>query len=120
MGLWTNAARRFDIVEPYAPLRETPSGPIIGVPELYRGVGGGGAVQLTQTKDSVWRTMLLSVRGLLLALTGFVVAADISIIRSKKREKEVTEQRAIEPRQLGRYWHKKPSGAIFRGNFTTK
>ena len=88
--------RRIDIVETYRPLRDTPSGPIIGILEMYRDVGGDIAIQVDDAKEAVLRTTVGTMGGLFLVLVGFIVVADVTIFRSRRREVALVEDQLTE------------------------
>ena len=71
-----------DVVKTTVPLRETPSGAIIGLMELNRGVAHDVALQVDDARISVLRTTLATMGGLFLALLGFIIVANITIHRS--------------------------------------
>ena len=87
------ASRRMDVVGTYLPLRDTPSGQIIGVMELYRDVTKDVAVQVDDAKSAVLRTTVGTMGGLFLVLFGFIVVANILINRSR-REVETAREAA--------------------------
>ena len=60
-----------DVVDTTLPLRETPSGEIIGIMEIYRGVAHDVAVQVNDAKWVVLWTTLGTMGGLFLFLLGF-------------------------------------------------
>ena len=84
-------SRPIDVVETYLPLRDTPSGPIIGVFELYRDVGGDITLQVGDAKSAVLWTTMATMGGLFLILCVFIVLADITIYRSRRRELALVE-----------------------------
>ena len=75
-------SRPMDVVKTTVPLRETPSGAIIGLMELNRGVAHDVALQVDDARISVLRTTLATMGGLFLALLGFIIVANITIHRS--------------------------------------
>ena len=83
---------RADVVATTLPLRETPSGDIIGVMELYRGVAHDVAIQVSDAKSVVLWTTVGTMGGLFLFLLGFIVIADVNISRSNRREVLVVEE----------------------------
>ena len=89
-------SRPTDVIETYLPLRETPSGRIIGVIAIYRDIANDVAIQVDQAKSTVLRTTLATMGGLFLALCGFIVVADMSIRRSRRREMILMEDRLSE------------------------
>ena len=80
-----------DIVEAYMPVRDTPSGEIIGAMEVYRDVGEEFAFEISQTRATILLTTIATMGGLFVVLLGFVVVADGTIYRSNKRELLVAE-----------------------------
>ena len=88
--------RRIDVVETYLPLRESPSGPMIGVMEIYRDVSSDFTIQVTDTKASVLRMTVGFMGGLFIAFAGFMVVADIAIYRANRREVSLVEGRLAE------------------------
>ena len=95
-------SRRMDIVETHLPLRETPSGQIIGVMEVSRSVGRDVALQVDDTRAAVLRTTVATMGGLFIVLFGFIVAADLTIYRSNKREVSLVESQLEERREAER------------------
>ena len=92
--------RPIDVVETYVPLRATREGQIIGVMELYRDIAEDVAVQVDDTKSMVLWTTIAAMGALFLVLVGFVVIADVSILKSRRRELAVVEDanRTLEAR----------------------
>lgn len=78
--------RTIDVVESYLPLRKTQGGEIIGVMELYRDLEDDVTLQIEDTRISVLRTTVASMAGLFLVLLGFMVLADMTIYRYRRRE----------------------------------
>ena len=75
--------RRTDVVETYSPLRESPLGQIIGVTEVNRDVSGDFAVQVDDTKATVFRVTAGYMAGIFL---GFIALANMAINRARGRE----------------------------------
>ena len=92
-------SRPIDVVETYLPLRDTPSGEIIGALELYRDVGNDVAIQVEEAKSTVLWTTVATMGGLFLVLTGFIVVADVTIFRANKREMALVDRQLNERRQ---------------------
>ena len=92
--------RSLDIVETYMPLRDTPSGKIIGVMEVYRDVGSDVALQVDDARRVVLWTMVGTMGGLFIVLLGFIMVADVSIYRSNRRAMSVVQEsnRTLEDR----------------------
>ena len=77
---------RFDVVRTCIPLEEVPGGPVVGVFEISRDVTSDVAAQIGEVKSTVLRTTVATMGGLFLLLLGFIVAADVTNIRSRRRE----------------------------------
>jgi signal transduction histidine kinase len=88
--------RRLDVVETYAPLQESPSGPIIGVMEIYRDVGSDLTVQVKYAKSAILWTTAGTMGGLFLILAGFVIVADVMINQARRREMALVEAQLAE------------------------
>ena len=84
--------RPIDVVETYVPLRRTRGGEILGVMELYRDLNVDVAVQVDDTKSTVLWTTVGAMGGLSLVLLGFIVVADVTIYRSRRREMAAIEE----------------------------
>ena len=89
-------ARPIDVVETYVPLRDVREGKIIGVMEIYRDIADDVALQVDDAKATVLKTMLAAMGGPFLALCGFIVVADLTIHRSRRRELALVEDRLAE------------------------
>ena len=85
-------SRRLDVVETYLPLRETPTGQIIGVIGIFRDVAGDVAIQVDDAKVAVLWTTVTTMGGLFLLLGGFIVVADVNIYRLNRRALVVVEE----------------------------
>ena len=85
-------SHRTDIVRTTLPLRDTPSGQIIGVMEIYRGVADDVAFQVDEAKSVVLWTTVGAMGGLFLFLFGFILIADVNIYHSRRRELVVVEE----------------------------
>ena len=79
-------------MQTYVPLRDTPSGEVIEGMEIYRDVSSDVALQVDDTKSAVLWTTIATMGGLFLVLFGFIVAADVNIYRSRRRELAVVEE----------------------------
>ena len=77
---------RFDVVRTCIPLEEVPGGTVIGVFEIDRDVTSDVAAQIGDVKSTVLRTTVATMGGLFLFLLGFIVTADVTHIRSRRRE----------------------------------
>ena len=84
--------RPVDVVETYLPLREARGGNIVGAIEIYRDVSSDVALQVDDAKSVVFWTTVVTMSRLFLVLLGFIVVADVSIIRSRRRELAVAEE----------------------------
>ena len=91
--------RRMDVVETIMPLRQTPSGPIIGVMEFDRGVAHDIALQVDDAKKGVLYTTVGTMGGLFIVLFGFILLANLAVNRSRRRELSLIETRLTERRQ---------------------
>ena len=88
--------RRTDVVETYLPLSGNLPGQIIGVIELYRDVSTDFAVQLDDTKGTVFRITAGYMAGLFLVFLGFIAVANVAINRSREREASLAEAKLAE------------------------
>ena len=91
--------RRLDVVETYLPLLDTPSGSIIGVLEIYRDITEDAIIQVDDTMSSITLLTLTTLAALFLALSSFVVTADVKIHRSRRREMALVEGQLTERKQ---------------------
>jgi len=91
---------RLDVVETYVPLRQTPSGEIIGVMEIYRDVASDVALQVDEAKSAVLWTTVATMGGLFFVLCGFIVVADVTIHRSRRREIALIEDQLAERKRV--------------------
>ena len=73
-------------METFLPLRQTPSGQIIGVMEIHRDVASDVALQVDDTKSTILWTTVATMGGLFFVLFGFILTADLNIYQSRKRE----------------------------------
>ena len=85
-----------DAVETYVPLRETPSGPVIGVIEVHRDVTDDVGFLISDMKSSVMRTIGVTMGGLLVVLMTLVVASDVAINISRRRQQAALEAQLAE------------------------
>ena len=85
-------SRRVDVVETLLPLRETPSGPIIGAMGIYRDVAGDVAIQVYDAKRAVLWTTVGTMGGLFIVLFGFIIVANVAMNRANRREVMVVEE----------------------------
>lgn len=88
--------RRGDVVETYIPLRDFPSGQVIGVMEIYRDVTQDVAIQVEEAKSTVLWTTTATMGGLFLLLFGFVVVADRKITQSHENQLAESERAELE------------------------
>ena len=84
-------SHRTDVVQTTLPLTDTPSGKIIGVMEIHRSVAQDVAFQVEDAKRVVLWTTVGAMGGLFLFLFGFILIADATIQRSRRRELAVVE-----------------------------
>ena len=96
--------RSIDVVETYLPLREAREGRIIGTMEIYRDVSDDVTFQVENAETAVLWTTVGTMGGLFLVLLGFIVVADTTIYRSRRRELLAVEEanRTLEDRVLQR------------------
>ena len=80
------------VVHTTLPLRDTPSGQIIGVMEIYRDVAHDVTFQVDDAKSVILWTTVGAMGGLFLFLFGFILVADVHIFRSRRRELAVVEE----------------------------
>ena len=85
-----------DVVLTYLPLRDTPSGNVIGIAEIFRDVTTDVAIQVDDAKSVVLWTTIGTMGGLFLLLVGFVVLADVRISRSRLTLEDRVRQRTQE------------------------
>ena len=90
------ARRKTDVVEAHLPLRDTTSGEVVGVVQLYRDVGDHVAIQVAAARSTVLTTTAATMGGLFLVLSGFIVVADVTIHRSRMREIALGESQLVE------------------------
>ena len=83
---FSGVTRRLDVVQTYIPVRDTPSGQIIGLMGIYRDVAADVALQVDDAKSVVLWTTVGTMGGLFLVLLGFIAVADFNMDRSKRRE----------------------------------
>ena len=88
--------RRIDVVETYVPLRDSPSGRLIGVMEIYRDVSQDFTIQVTDTKARVLRLTVGFLGALFLGFSAFVMVADIRIYGGHRREVSLIEVQLAE------------------------
>ena len=84
-------SHRTDVVQTTLPLRDTLSGQVIGVMQIYRNVAQDVAFQVDDAKSVVLWTTVGAMGGLFLFLFGFILLADSTIHRSRRRELAVVE-----------------------------
>jgi len=88
--------QRIDVVKTFLPLRETHEGKIIGVMGIHRDITHDVQPQIITAKSTILRATAGTMGGLFLILFGFIVAADVSIHRSKQRQMSAMENRLAE------------------------
>jgi len=94
-----DAGENAEIVATLLPLKDTQEGQIIGVMEIHRDVSDDVAVQVDQAKSAVLRITVPTMGGLFLFLVAFMMVADKSIYRSRKREVSLVETQLEERRR---------------------
>ena len=99
LGQIDGSRQHMDVVETRMPLRETPSGEMIGAMELVRAVGHDLALQVDDTKSVVLRTTVATMGGMFLVLFGFIVVANAAINRSRRREMSLAQAQINERRE---------------------
>ena len=92
--------RRVDVVETYLPLRETPSGPVVGVMKIDRDAAGDVAIQLDGIMSTLLGTTVATMGGLFLLLVGFIVMADVHIYRTSSRACASLERESLAKTQI--------------------
>ena len=92
VGHLDGVIRNIDVVETYLPLRKTREGRIIGVMEVYRDIADDVALQVDDSKATVLRTTIATMGGLFLVLVGFIVTADVTIHRSRRRQSSLAAE----------------------------
>ena len=85
-----------DAVETYVPLRESPTGPVVGVLEFYREVGTDLDLLVGDTKSTVVWTTVATMAGLFIALLGFVIVSDRIIYVSTQKQLAMADDRVAE------------------------
>jgi len=93
-------SRRVDVVETYLPLRETPSGQVIGVMKIDRDAASDVALQLDGIMSTLLGTTVATMGGLFLLLVGFIVMADLHIYRSSRRAYATLERESLAKTQI--------------------
>ena len=84
--------RRTAIVRTYIPLKDTPSGQVIGGIEIYRDVSSDVALQIDETTLVVLWTTVSTMGGLFLVLLSFIVLADRRIYTSTQARDQKTRE----------------------------
>ena len=92
-------SRPLDVVETYLPLRASPSSEIVGVLALHKDAGSEVAGPTVNTKTALLMTTLATMTGLFLVLSVFIMVADVTIYRSRKREVALIETQLTERRR---------------------
>ena len=78
--------RSLDVVDTYVPIRVPESGQLIGVMHFSRNVSRDVTIQVEDAKSTALWTTVWTMAGLFLVLFGFIVVADITLYRSRRRE----------------------------------
>ena len=81
----------FSVVQTSLPLRDSSTGQVFGVLEIFRNVTDDVPFIIGATKSSVLKVTATTMSGLFLVLLTVVVAADVIISRSKEREQITLE-----------------------------
>ena len=89
-------SRSADVVETYLPLRDGESGTVVGVLGMYRDISADVGFHIDRLRSTVLRVTLTTMGGLFTVLVGFVVAADVMLYRSRRREMSVSADRLAE------------------------
>jgi signal transduction histidine kinase/FixJ family two-component response regulator len=87
------------IVASYIPLRDPPTGQVVGVLEIYRNVTNDVPFILGATRLSILSVTAVTMAGLFLVLLVVAAVADVIISRSKQRERAALETQLAERRQ---------------------
>ncbi|MFQ6025940.1 MAG: histidine kinase dimerization/phospho-acceptor domain-containing protein [Dehalococcoidia bacterium] len=95
-----NLREHTQILKTFLPLRETQSGPIIGVMEVDKDVADDVALQVHDAKSTVLWATTGTLGGLYVVLLGFIAVADVTIYRARRREMLAVEgsKRTLEER----------------------
>ena len=85
-----------DVVTTYVPLRDVPSGQVIGSLELYKDVSDDVAFHVNDTRSIVRWTTVGTMGGLFIGLLGFIGVANVGLNRVRTRERSLIESRLAE------------------------
>jgi len=93
-------ARRIDVMKMFLPIPDAASEEIIGVIIAERDVSEDVVIQVDDVRWAVFWTTVVTMGGLFLVLLGFIVAADVTIQGSRRRELAIVEvaNRTLEDR----------------------
>ena len=92
----TGAPQPLDLVETYVPWKEGSSGEMIGVLVIYRDVTEAFRVQVADSKARIFWITAGFTGSLFLVFSVFVVVADVTIHRARRRELELVENQTQE------------------------
>jgi signal transduction histidine kinase len=84
--------RRVDVMEMYLPIPDAVTGEIVGVIKADRDVSSDITVHVEDAKWAVLWTTIVTMGGLFLILFGFILVADVTISRSRRRELSIAEE----------------------------
>ncbi|HEU0021229.1 MAG TPA: ATP-binding protein [Dehalococcoidia bacterium] len=87
-----NLREHSQVLKTLLPLRESPTGPVIGVIEVDRDVSADVALQVNDAKSAVLTATTGTLGALFVVLLGFIVVADGSIYRANQRGMLVVEE----------------------------
>lgn len=93
-------SRRVVVVETFLPLREYPSGQVIGVMKIDRDAASDVALQLDGIMSTFLGTTVAAMGGLFLLLVGFIVVADVHIYRTSRRAYASLERESLAKTQI--------------------
>ena len=87
------------VVQTVLPLRDSSTGQVFGVLEIFRNVTDDVPFLIGATKSSVLKVTAATMSGLFIVLLVVVVVADVAISRSKRREQITLENQLAERQQ---------------------
>ena len=101
---FSGVPRRIDVMEMYLPIPDALTGDIVGIIEADRDVSEDVVFQVDEAKRTVLWITFAAMGGLFLLLLGFILVADRTINRSRRRELAVVEEvnQTLEARVLQR------------------